>query len=57
MRLIAENLGGERGGEAVFSGVDFALAEGEALTQGMAAKAEEFQKAGGRLYVPLHPVD
>ena len=32
------------------------VAEGEALTQGMAAKAEEFQKAGGRLYVPLHPV-
>lgn len=32
------------------------VAEGEALTQGMAAKAEEFQKTGGRLYVPLHPV-
>jgi heme exporter protein A len=32
MRLIAENLGGERGGEAVFSGVDIALAEGQALT-------------------------
>ena len=32
------------------------VAESEALTQGMAAKAEEFQKAGGRLYVPLHPV-
>ncbi|MBN9222289.1 MAG: heme ABC exporter ATP-binding protein CcmA [Mesorhizobium sp.] len=31
MRLIAENLGGERGGEAVFSGVDFALGKGEAL--------------------------
>ena len=31
MRLIAENLGGERGGEAVFSGVGFALGEGEAL--------------------------
>ncbi|MBZ9675314.1 heme ABC exporter ATP-binding protein CcmA [Mesorhizobium sp. ES1-1] len=31
MRLIAENLGGERGGEPVFSGVDFALAQGQAL--------------------------
>ena len=31
MRLIAENLGGERGGEPVFSGVGFALAEGQAL--------------------------
>ena len=31
MRLIAENLGGERGGEFVFSGVDFALGAGEAL--------------------------
>ncbi|RVB63504.1 heme ABC transporter ATP-binding protein CcmA, partial [Mesorhizobium sp. M7A.F.Ca.CA.002.03.2.1] len=25
MRLIAENLGGERGGDAVFSGIGFAL--------------------------------
>ncbi|WP_315926289.1 heme ABC exporter ATP-binding protein CcmA [Mesorhizobium sp. SP-1A] len=32
MRLIAENLGGERGGEAVFSGMDFTLGSGEALT-------------------------
>ncbi|RVC22945.1 heme ABC exporter ATP-binding protein CcmA, partial [Mesorhizobium sp. M7A.F.Ca.CA.004.04.2.1] len=31
MRLIAENLGGERGGEAVFSGIDFALEECQAL--------------------------
>ncbi|TPM30180.1 heme ABC exporter ATP-binding protein CcmA [Mesorhizobium sp. B2-3-4] len=31
MRLIAENLGGERGGEAVFSGIDFALEAGQAL--------------------------
>ncbi len=31
MRLIAERLGGERGGEPVFSGVDFALSGGEAL--------------------------
>ena len=31
MRLIAENLGGERGGETVFSGIGFALGEGEAL--------------------------
>ncbi|RUU76651.1 heme ABC exporter ATP-binding protein CcmA [Mesorhizobium sp. M7A.F.Ca.MR.362.00.0.0] len=31
MRLIAENLGGERGGEAVFSGIDFALEECRAL--------------------------
>ncbi|MBN9072510.1 MAG: heme ABC exporter ATP-binding protein CcmA, partial [Rhizobiales bacterium] len=31
MRLIAEELAGERGGERVFSGVDFVLEEGEAL--------------------------
>ncbi|MEI5681901.1 MULTISPECIES: heme ABC exporter ATP-binding protein CcmA [unclassified Mesorhizobium] len=31
MRLIAENLSGERGGETVFSGVAFALSEGEGL--------------------------
>ena len=31
MRLIAENLSGERGGEAVFSGINFDLAEGESL--------------------------
>lgn len=31
MRLIAERLSGERGGEPVFEGVDFVLGEGEAL--------------------------
>ncbi|TPM35300.1 heme ABC exporter ATP-binding protein CcmA [Mesorhizobium sp. B2-3-5] len=31
MRLIAENLGGERGGESVFSGIGFALDQGQAL--------------------------
>jgi heme exporter protein A len=31
MRLIAENLGGERGGEIVFSGIGFALHAGQAL--------------------------
>ncbi|TPL94132.1 heme ABC exporter ATP-binding protein CcmA [Mesorhizobium sp. B2-3-12] len=31
MRLIAENLGGERGGEPVFSGIGFALEAGQAL--------------------------
>ncbi|CAN7232974.1 heme ABC exporter ATP-binding protein CcmA [Phyllobacterium sp. LjRoot231] len=31
MRLIAENLGGERGGELLFSGLGFAVAAGEAL--------------------------
>lgn len=31
MRLIAENLGGERGGEAVFSGIGFVIEKGEAL--------------------------
>jgi len=31
MRLIAENLSGQRGGETVFSGVAFALSEGEGL--------------------------
>jgi heme exporter protein A len=31
MRLIADNLGGERGGEAVFTNVGFLLGEGQAL--------------------------
>jgi heme exporter protein A len=31
MRLIAENLGGERGGERLFSGLDFTVSAGEAL--------------------------
>jgi heme exporter protein A len=31
MRLIAENLGGERGGETVFSNISFVLDRGEAL--------------------------
>lgn len=31
MRLIAENLGGERGGDTVFSGIGFALEDGQAL--------------------------
>ena len=31
MRLIAENLGGERGGQPVFSGVDFSLGDGDSL--------------------------
>ncbi|RVD56619.1 heme ABC exporter ATP-binding protein CcmA [Mesorhizobium sp. M2D.F.Ca.ET.185.01.1.1] len=31
MRLIAENLGGERGGETVFSNIGFAIDKGEAL--------------------------
>jgi heme exporter protein A len=31
MRLIAENLGGERGGDMVFSGIGFALEDGQAL--------------------------
>ena len=31
MRLIAENLGGERGGETVFSGIGFAIEKGQAL--------------------------
>ncbi|RWK55516.1 heme ABC exporter ATP-binding protein CcmA [Mesorhizobium sp.] len=31
MRLIAENLGGERGGETIFSGINFALGKGQAL--------------------------
>ncbi|MBO6724358.1 MAG: heme ABC exporter ATP-binding protein CcmA [Rhizobiaceae bacterium] len=32
MRLVAQLLGGERGGEPVFSGVSFSLGEGDALT-------------------------
>jgi heme exporter protein A len=32
MRLVAEDLEGERGGEPVFSGIGFSLASGEALT-------------------------
>lgn len=31
MRLVAENLAGERGGEILFSGLNFAIAGGEAL--------------------------
>lgn len=31
MRVIAEELGAERGGEAVFSGVGFCLGDGESL--------------------------
>ncbi|KQU74291.1 cytochrome C biogenesis protein CcmA [Aminobacter sp. DSM 101952] len=31
MRLIAENLSGERGGEAVFAGIGFALEDGQSL--------------------------
>ena len=31
MRLTAENLGAERGGETIFSGISFALGKGEAL--------------------------
>ncbi len=31
MRLIAENLGGERGGRTVFSGIDISLSDGGAL--------------------------
>ncbi|MBL8577651.1 MAG: heme ABC exporter ATP-binding protein CcmA [Mesorhizobium sp.] len=31
MRLIAENLGGERGGRTVFSGIDMSLSDGGAL--------------------------
>lgn len=31
MRLIAENLGGERGGDTVFANIGFALEDGEAL--------------------------
>lgn len=31
MRLIAENLGGERGGETIFSGIGFALEKGQVL--------------------------
>ena len=31
MRLIAENLSGERGGEPVFSGLSFSMGEGEGL--------------------------
>ncbi|QDZ00093.1 heme ABC exporter ATP-binding protein CcmA [Nitratireductor mangrovi] len=31
MRLVADNLAGERGGETVFSGISFSLDEGDAL--------------------------
>ncbi|MDN5928503.1 MAG: heme ABC exporter ATP-binding protein CcmA [Hyphomicrobiales bacterium] len=31
MRLVAEKVGGERGGETVFSGIDFAVSDGETL--------------------------
>ena len=32
MRLVADRLGGERGGEPVFADVSFSLDEGKALT-------------------------
>ena len=32
-----------------------AVSTAEAQAGGMATKAEEFQRAGGRFYVPLHP--
>ena len=32
------------------------LAEAQALAAGMETKAEEFQKGGGSLYVPIKPV-
>jgi phosphomethylpyrimidine synthase len=39
---------------------DFAAAKGvaeaKALEEGLHAKAEEFQKGGGSLYVPIKPV-
>jgi heme exporter protein A len=31
MRLVADGLGGERGGETIFSGIDFTVVDGEAL--------------------------
>ena len=56
MRLIAENLGGERGGEPVFSGIDLSLGEGESLVvtgpngvgQIDAAARDRRTAAGGR---------
>ncbi len=39
---------------------DFAAAQGvdeaDALTQGMAAKSEEFKQVGGEIYIPIKPV-
>ncbi len=32
------------------------VAEGDALAQGMAQKAEEFNRAGGEFYIPIQPV-
>ncbi|MEG3064103.1 MAG: phosphomethylpyrimidine synthase ThiC, partial [Comamonas sp.] len=32
------------------------LAEDAALAQGMQAKAQEFQQAGGQFYLPITPV-
>jgi phosphomethylpyrimidine synthase len=31
------------------------IAENEAVTMGMREKAEEFNAAGGRVYLPIHP--
>ena len=31
------------------------VAEEAALAEGMAAKADEFNRAGGEFYIPIHP--
>jgi phosphomethylpyrimidine synthase len=31
------------------------LSEDAALEQGLQAKSEEFRKAGGEIYIPIHP--
>ncbi len=58
MRLIAENLGGERGGQPVFSGIDFALGEGECLIvtgPNGAGKSTLIRTLMGELPAPLGP--
>jgi phosphomethylpyrimidine synthase len=31
------------------------MGESDALAQGMAAKSEEFRRAGGEIYIPIEP--
>ena len=48
MRLIAEELGGERGGEDVFSGVSFELSEGGSLIVRRPQRRRKIDTAQGR---------
>ena len=48
MRLIAEDLSGERGGETVFSGVGFALGDGRGADRHRAERLGQIDAAADR---------